>query len=185
MASRKRHAHSGYRSRDLAFSEPFEGSRNRRLTLAGPVIKIRTYLPLSVARRAGRKIYTYPRPLQRRRRSKVIRYNLRHSRDMVPVVVRVRLPARLPSSLPSYTSLSRNRLNIHSRKQLGAVMARGEKNRRRYAEGKGNRRKARNGQLDSPGSTAFGSVSHAYSQGRSISQIADAALAARAVYKGR
>jgi len=179
MASRKKPG------RDLRHSmEPWDQREvpgSRRVTLSGPVISLRTYLPRSVALQARRKIYPYPRPLQRSRRSRVIRQRLRTRRDLVPVTVRVRLPRRLPSSLPSYVSLSRGRLNIHSRKQLGALMARGELNRRRYAEGKGHRRKARYGQLDSPGATRFGSVAGAYRSGASISRIADAALGARAV----
>lgn len=191
MASRRRrpHANNYYASslsrRDLARRDPFEGSVSPRLTSAGPVISLRTYLPRSVAYKARRKIYPYPHPVQRRLAGRVIRKSLRTRRDLVPVTVRVRLPARLPLALPSYVSISRGRLNIHSRKQHRALMARNEYNRRRYAEGKGNRRKARNGQLDSPGATAYGAVAHSAARGETISKIADAATAARAVWKGR
>jgi len=171
--------------RDLALREPYAGARSRALTLPGPVISLRTYLPRSVAQRARRKTYPYPHPVQRSRAGRTIRQKLRTRRDLVPVIVRVRLPTRLATARPSYVSINRGRLNIHSRKQLRALMARGELNRRRYAEGKGNKRKARNGQLDSPGATTFGSVAEGTRRGATIGQLADMALAARAVSKNR
>ena len=187
MASRRKKPdhRPHYATRDLTFADPFEGSLRRGLRLPRhKIISVLTYLPRPVALAARRKVYTYPRPLQLRRRSRVIRTPLRSRSNLVRTRVRIAIPSRLPLSLPSYVSLSRGRLNIHSRKQLERMMQRGELNRRRYQEGKHNRRRARHGQLDSPGATAFGAVGEAYRRGDTISRIADAALGARAVSKG-
>lgn len=150
------------------------------------VITVVGYLPRPVARRARREVYPYPLPLQKRLRSRVIRRSLRRSSaPLVRAKVRIKVPHRLPLSRGSYVSLSRGRLNVHSYRQYKAALAAGELNRRRYDERKGHRRKARYGQLDSPGALAFGSVAESYRRGQSVSRIADAALIARAILKGR
>lgn len=140
-------------------------------------------LPLPVALRARREIYTYPYPMQKRLHGRTIRKVIpRSSRRYVMTKVRVRVPARLPLTRGSYVSISRGRLNIHSRKQLAAAVSRGETNRRRYQEAKRNRRKASHGQLDSPRALQYGIVSRLVKQGASASRIADGALVARALY---
>lgn len=149
------------------------------------ILAVKVYLPRPVARMARREVYTYPYPRQLQKRRHVIRMSLLGSlgssrAEMVPVKVRIRVPRYLPLVRGSYVSLGRGRLNIHSYHQLRRLYEL-EKNRRRYSEGKGNRRKARYGQLDSPGSTRFGSVAEAQRRGLSIDRIADHALVARAI----
>lgn len=152
----------------------------------GRVITVNTYLPRPVAIKARREIYPYPYPKQRQKRGRVLRIPLREThRDMVPVKVRIRLPRHLPLVRGSYVSLSRARLNIHSYNQVKGLIHAQEFNRRRYSEFKRHRRKGAHGQLDSRGSERFGSVAFAYRKGASIDQIADAALVARALGKGR
>lgn len=182
MATRRHYPHGVKKrwTRDLALLEPYSFGLEPRSLLT-----VQTYLPLSVARRVRNKVYTYPLPVQRSLAGRVIRYRLLPPTGrMVRTKVRIRLPRILPRVRGSYVSLRRGRLNIHSRKQLHAALARGEVNQRRYQEHKTHRRHARNGQLDSPGARAFGSVSHALGRGWSIGKIADAALAARAILKG-
>lgn len=150
------------------------------------VLIVSSMLPRPVAYRARREVYTYPYPMQKRLHGRVIRRALRAtSAPLVKARVRIRIPLRLPLARGSYVSLSRGRLNIHSYRQLRALMAAGEYNRRRYDERKTHRRKARHGQLDSPGATAFGSVAEAYRRGAGVRQISDAALVARAILQGR
>lgn len=210
------------------FNRSYKSPSNRS-TPAGKVIKIKTYLPLSVALRARNKIYTYKFPSQIRKKGRVIRLPLtlpkrlklkahrkaklimeevrrkmrrRHKplrlkeqlmlrrklkkallivNPMVQTHVRIRLPRFLPMVYGSYVSLTDDTLNIHSENQLRRLQDAQEFNRRRYVEHKGNHRQGRNGQLDSPGSRRFGSVAEAVRRGRSIAEIADAGMAARAI----
>lgn len=183
MSRRRKHSVSSPLQnwrRDLALRVAEQRLPNRIITVSIP-------LPLSVAKKARREIYPYPLPLQKRLKGRTIRRPLvvRSDAPLVMTKVRIRAPARLALALGSYVSLSRGRLNIHSKNQLARAVHRLEKNRRRYSEFKSNRRKARHGQLDSPGATAFGSVAAAYKLGHSIERIADAALGARAILKRR
>lgn len=124
--------------------------------------------------------YTYPYQYSRARR--VVR---------VPLVVRptryelrriaVRVPRHLPLVKPSYVSLVRGRLNIHSRRQTRVLIQKGEFNRARNEERKGRRRQARNGQLDSVRSDRHGIIAAANAMGLSPQRIADAAMVSRAV----
>lgn len=151
----------------------------------GRLITVQALLPRPVAIKARREVYPYPLPLQSRKESRVIRRSLRRRR--VPLVltkVRIRIPRVLPLARGSYVSLNRGRLNIHSRRQHELLIQRGELNRVRKAERKTHRRRARHGQLDSPGALAFGSVDGAYRRGWSVDRIADQALVARAILKG-
>lgn len=149
------------------------------------VISVPVYLPLPVAQRARKKIYTYPILAQKRLNGRVIRTPLRKYKGPVALTkIRVRIPRRLPLAKPSYVSISRGKLNVHSRLQLRRLLAAGETNRRRYQESKTNRRRARHGQLDSRGSTSFGAVAHAVANGASANRIADTALAVRAILRG-
>lgn len=154
----------------------------KRYEVAGRVLSVTTYLPLSVARRVRRKIYPYPYPSQKRLAGRAIRVSLKpSSQKMVKATVKIRLPKVLPKVYGSYVALSDGRMTIHSRKKLKEVIDAQEFNRRRYAEHKGNHRKARYGQLDSGGSQRFGSVAESYRRGDTIDKIADAGLAARAI----
>lgn len=166
---------SNYRSRAFV---PYEYARSKILT-------VHTFLPEAVAYNARRKVYAYPLPLQRQLRGRVIRKPLKELRTKyVPAKVRIRVPEKLPLARASYVSIRRNNLNVHSRNQTARLFDVGELNRRRYQEFKGNSRRAGYGQLDSPGSTAFGIVAHTARRTRDIAKIADAALVARAVLKG-
>lgn len=175
MSSRRRKYDSPRRGRDVETGrfDPYLDEPYKIITVSVP-------LPRSVARRARREVYPYPYPNQVRRRGRTIRRVLPHARLTV-ARVRIKVPKRLPLALPSYVSISRGRLNIHSRKQLGAALAAGELNRRRYDERKTNRRRARHGQLDSVGATSFGAVGAAAERSWSIDAIAEAALGARAI----
>lgn len=150
------------------------------------VLTVTLPLPLSVSRKVRRVVYPYPIPAQRRLKGRTLRSDLTTRRERyVDTPVRILMPNRLPLALGSYVSLSRNSLNIHSRNQLRrSLEKKREYNRKRRYEKKGHHRKARNGQLDSKGSTSFGSVAHAYRRGDSIDRIADAALGARAIFYG-
>lgn len=153
------------------------------------LITVPTYLPRSVANQARREIYSYPGMQQRRLYKRALRVHLiahgdtkRYLREpWHPVRVRIRVPLRLPLAAGSKVSLSRSRLTIHSVNSLRRSIERLEFNRRRYVEHKTNRRRARHGQLDSPGALSFGLVAHALGRGASIGRIADAALVARAI----
>lgn len=160
----------------------------KRYEVAGSILRITTYLPRSVARRARREIYPYPYPKQRSKAGRSIRLSLRPSSGpLVKATVRIRMPRRLPVVGASYVSLSDGRMTIHSRKQLRRLQDAQEFNRRRYTEHKGNYRKGRYGQLESGGSQRFGLVANAVRRGDSIDKIGDAALVARAIgtSKGR
>lgn len=173
---RRKTWHRDLAVRDLAWDQDPYGDR---------VISVLAPLPRPVALAARREVYPYPFPMQKRLRSRVIRRSLRRSSvPMVMAKVRIQVPRRLPLARGSYVSIDRNRLNVHSARQLRRLLLRGEYNRRRYEERKSNRRKARHGQIDSPGAMGFGSVSEAYRRGFSVNRIADAALVARAVLKG-
>lgn len=158
----------------------------RRYSVPGRVVTLTTYLPRPVAKRARREIYTYPYPNQKSKRGRTIRLPLTRPRaKMVKTKVRIRLPEVLPLVRPSYVSVTPWSLNIHSRSKLRRLHNAKEFNRRRYSEYKGNKRKARNGQLDSRGSRRFGSVAEVMRKGGTIDEVATAALAARAIAKGR
>lgn len=146
------------------------------------ILAVKVYLPRPVAKMARREVYTYPYPQQIQKRWRVARYLLRSSKKhkFVPVTVRIRVPKRLPLVRASYVSIRNNMLNVHSYHQTRREYER-NLNTRRYSEHKGNRRKARYGQLDSPGATAFGAVAEASRRGWSIDRIADSALGARAL----
>lgn len=200
------HLHVKNLARDLARYDEFNFAENRRYGISSPLsrlITVKLALPRPLALRARREVYTYPIPVQSVLHTRVIRRPLwlpsraerassrpgaLHQVKSYPWVmtkVRIRVPRRLPAALPSYVSVHRDRINIHSRRQLQALLASGELNRRRYSEHKTNRRKARHGQLDSPGATAFGLVRRAYRSGAGVHRLADAALVARAILKGR
>lgn len=155
------------------------------------ILTVPTLLPPAVAVKARRKIYTYPgialAPLMWGR-TRQLPLQKRSRQRLVPVAVRIRVPRRLPS-VPSHMVTfypSRGYATVHSRKQIAAaVAAPGELNRRRYAERKDYRRRARNGQLLAPGALAFGSVSALTRLGADPRRIADAALVARAILRGR
>lgn len=154
----------------------------KRYEVAGSILRITTYLPRPVALKARREIYSYPYPRQRQKRGRTIRLSLRPTVGrFVKTVVRIRLPRRLPRVRGSYVSLANGSLNIHSTNQVKDVLNAQEYNRRRYGERKGNVRKGRYGQLDSPGSLKSGGVAYASRSGHSIDQIADAALVSRAL----
>lgn len=180
MNSRRKKSHESYH-RSLEFRE-----RYTPVPKPSTVISVPVYLPLPVALKARRKIYTYPLLAQKRLNGRVIRTPLKkHRGPVVLTKVRVRIPRRLPAAKPSYVSISRGKLNVHSRLQLRRLLAAGENNRRRYQESKTNRRRARYGQLESRGSTAFGAVAAAAQNGYSTNRIADTALAVRAILGGR
>lgn len=147
-------------------------------------LTVQLYLPRPVALRARREIYNYPQPFNLVSLRRTRRLPLRQSRHpMVLTKVRISIPRKLPLTRGSYTSLSRNRLNIHSYRQYQAAMQT-ELNRKRYEERKSGKRHARHGQLNSPGALHHGIVAEAYRRGQSVSRIADAALVARAILKG-
>lgn len=150
------------------------------------VITVSVRLPIAVANAARNKVYTYPYPNQKKMLRKVLRYSLLASSQQRGVKwlkskVRISVPRVLPISRGSYVLLQNGRLNLHSERQLSSLLGRKELNRRRYGEWKSNRRKARHGQLDSPGSLSNGLVAEAYKRGAGIKEIADAALVARAM----
>jgi len=148
----------------------------------GPVLTVYTYVPLPLAVRSRREVYSYPFPAQAQRRRRVLRTVVAAPKGrMVRAAVRIRLPARLPAVKGSYVSVRGSTVNVHSANQVRRLLALGELNRRRYREDKTNRRKARHGQLDSPGAFFEGIVGHAIRRGLSIGEIADAALVARAL----
>lgn len=150
------------------------------------MLYVKTYVPRSVAFKARREIYPYPYPSQIQKRGRVVRVPLALRRErFVPVTVAIRMPRQLPVVRGSYVSLSRNRINIHSRKQVERLEDAQERNRRRYVERKGNHRKARYGQIDSRGAAHLGIVAESFKRGNSIDQIADAALVARALRQRR
>lgn len=155
-------------------------SRSRYLTITVPV-----YLPRPIALRARREVYPYSLPQQKLKKFRTRRFALvRQKGPHVLTKVRLRVPMTLPVVRGSYVSLSRNRLNVHSIAQHRAALAAGELNRKRRNERKSNRRKARHGQLESPGSTAYGLVAGAFHRGMSPDRIADHALVARSILKG-
>lgn len=180
MARRSRRPKSNWR-RDLSVR-----SQSAWDDYPDQILTVSTLLPRPVARKARREVYPYPVPLQKKLRSRVIRRALRRSSaPLVRAKVRIRIPRRLPLARGSYVSVNNHRLNIHSHRQLQALLAAGEYNRRRYDERKSHRRRARHGQLDSPGATGFGSVAGVARRGGTVNQLADAALVARAILKGR
>lgn len=173
-----------YRPSVLAYKPSFRPFDLQKLP-RHKILTVKAFLPLAVARRARQKIYTYPHPLQAQMQGRVLRTPLITKKTkFVPVKVRIRVPERLPAVRGSYVTISHGRINVHSRKQLQAVLARQELNRRRYVETKTNRRHARHGQLDSPGAAAFGAVAYGNQMGFSVGALADQALVARAVLKG-
>jgi hypothetical protein len=159
-------------------------SRARTRRSGVPVSEIRPTItvtvPVPVNVRARTVSYTYPQQIQRSRR--VVRRQLSPLQTRyVMRRVRVVLPRHLPVVRGSYVSIDRNgRLNNHSRRQLEALLA-VENNRRRYRERKWRGRKARNGQLESAGSTHAGLVAEAVRRGLSAETIQDAAMVARAL----
>lgn len=141
-------------------------------------------LPRPLARRVRRVTYVYPR--SRVQATRVVRVPLApKARGFVLRRVLVLLPAVLPSAEPSYVSVDRGRLNIHSRRQQLRQLRRFELNRRRYQEHKDGRHKARNGQLESVSSDRFGIIAEAHRRGLSARRLADAALVSRALTGGR
>lgn len=144
-------------------------------------IAVRTYVPLSVARRAGSELLTYRNPHQRihRRRNRRLVLSRPRSR-FVPVTFRLSVPSRLPAVRPSYVSLNRGRVNVMNSRAVRRLL-RSEPNRRRYRERKTRRRHARNGQLESVRSDRFGIIANAYYSGASVERVADAALVSRAL----
>lgn len=163
-------------SADLNIKRPYKGR----------VFTVTTYLPRPVAYKVRREIYPYPYPNQLQKRGRVIRLALRPSRvPYVKAKVRIRLPRQLPLVRGSYVSLTGDRLNIHSYRQVKGLINAQEFNRRRYSEYKRNHRKASHGQLDSRGSQRLGLVANASRRGYSIDKIADAALVARALTQRR
>lgn len=181
---------SDYVHRDLSVYDPRNENyarrfdRRRSLNTISRILTVSVLLPRSVASKARREVYPYPIPVQKKLHSRVIRQVLKKRPGLVKTRVRIRVPRILPMAYPSYVSISRGRLNIHSEKQRRRLFARGEKNRLRYRERKTWKRKARHGQLDSPGSLGFGSVAAAVNRGWSVDRVADAALAARAIWNG-
>lgn len=147
--------------------------------LAGAVRRVTVVVPMPVGLRPRIAYYKYPMPRQRLRR--VIRQPLgrrgRYALRKVSVVV----PRTLPTVRGSYVSVDRyNRLNIHSHRQLRAVLER-EYNRARNSEDKRSRRSARNGQLESVRADRAGIIGAASSMGLGAASIADAALVSRAL----
>lgn len=180
MSSRRRRDPKSW-SRESSLDVWGDPYVNGYSTLTVPV-----YLPRPVALRARREVYTYPYPSQRRLKARTIRLRLRRSHaPLVYTKVRIKMPRRLPLARGSYVSITDKWLNIHSRKQHAKALSRYELNRRRYTEGKSNRRKGRHGQLDSPGADAFGSVAEAARRGLGVNRLADAAMVARAILHGR
>lgn len=186
MASRK--PKKGYAPAQTGYSPDFSTMPIRK-SPRFTTLRLQVYLPSSVSKIVRREVYPYPYPSQRQLRGRVIRHKLRRQRErMVRTTVRVRVPAGLPLARPSYVSVERDRLNIHSRKQTRKQNSPMSKNRRRYSHGyreKDHKRRARYGQLDSPGATRFGSVAEAARRGQSIDRIAEAALASRAIQNRR
>ena len=167
---------SSSRSRTQAFGERDLGLERRP---RGPVLTVRLQLPRSLALRARREVYSYPFPRQRQFVSRVLRRRLGRRRErFVDARVRIRLPRVLPLVRGSYVSVRGGVLNVHSLRQLERVLAAGLLNERHYEEWKSNRRKACNGQLDSPGATSHGLVAHAARRGLGMARLADAALVA-------
>lgn len=173
---------------------PVKGNRSRpvfperRYEVAGRILRVTTYVPRPVAHRVRREIYPYPYPKQIQKKGRSVRVSLKPLRGpYVKAVVRIRLPRRLPAVRGSYVTVRPKLLTIHSRNQLERTINAQEYNRRRYAERKGNKRKAWHGQLDSRGNSYLGIAAHASRSGKSIDQIGNAALAARAIAgkKGR
>lgn len=169
---------------------PPEPGWDQRSWRSSRILTVKVYLPRPVARQVRREVYTYPYPAQMRKARHVLRYSLLGSHAprsvaWVPAKVRVRIPTRLPLVRGSYVSLRRGMLNIHSAQQLRSTLAKGELNARRYSERKTNKRRARHGQLDSPGARHLGLVAEAYRRGASVDRVADAALVARAILHGR
>jgi hypothetical protein len=141
------------------------------------IITISVPVPVRQVRRTVN--YTYPSPYQSPSRVGRIQLNP-HVRHPLRVV-RIRVPKFSPAVPGAYVSLSRGRLNIHSRKQLQRLLAHGEFNRRRYNEHKTRSRHYRDGQLQSLRSDPYGIVASAYNRGLSARRIADAALYSRAL----
>lgn len=155
-------------------------NQNRRLR----TVSVSVLLPRSIAQEARREVYSYPFPKQRQLRRRTLRYNLNYYHEpYVRTKVRIRVPRVLPLVRRSYVSLSgiRPRLSIYSSAATNSAIERGELNRARYLDGKSNRRKARNGQLDSPGANAYGILGRSVKAGMSIARLADSALVARAM----
>lgn len=103
----------------------------------------------------------------------------RHILRTVKVVTNRSIP---PTVQPSKVLLDprRGRMTISSKRRVKKDLER-EYNRRRYEEFKFGKRRWRNGQLDSPGALKHGMVAAALRMGLSNSQIADAAMVARAL----
>lgn len=166
--ARKRRGSRASRSRDHRTRQI-----DRRLTA------LTVTIPVPVTHQVRTVHYTYPLQLQRQRRvirtvlrTLPIRYTMRK--------VTILVPQHLPHLAASYVSLRPGQRNIHSHRQTAALLST-EQNRRRYVERKTKRRKARNGQLESPGSTRLGLVAEAVRRGLPPETIADAALVARGI----
>lgn len=146
-----------------------------------PVRTVSVYVPLpvSVARKVRTVNYPYPAQILSRSRSTVIPLRLPRERFVIRKVS-IRLPRVLPYLAPSAVAVDRGAIRVRSQRQTRAVMRR-EFNRRRYEEHKTNRRKARHGQLNSPGADRFGIVAEGARRGYGVRQLADAALVARAL----
>lgn len=164
--------------RSSARSLPMVRSTNTRLTRT---ISVVVPVPRSVARRARRVTYAYkfPRPLTRERRVVRVPYFVPRER-FVPVRVRLLVPRYLPLVASSYVSMTDSGQAIHSRRQIRRLLQR-EFNRRRYEEHKSNRRKARNGQLESVRSDRLGMLGYAARSGFGPRRMADVAMVSRAL----
>lgn len=155
-------------------------SVDRRATTRPRSVVVVVPLPRPLARRVRRVTYVYPR--SRVQSTRVVRVPLAAPRRRFFLTpVRVVLPSVLPSAEPSYVSVDRGRLNIHSRRQQLRQLRRFEMNRRRYEEHKDGRSKARSGQLASVRNDRLGILSAAARSGFSARRLADVAMVVRAL----
>lgn len=169
--------------RDLSVPRPFIDSRTNT---SHRLLSVSAFVPRSMVSQTRREIYPYPHPLALQKRGRAIRIPMAlRNEPYVKTRVRIRLPKRLPLVRGSYVSITPERLTIHSRNQLHRAIASGERNRHRYVERKTNHRFGRHGQLESRGSAAYGLVAFAARKGWSANRIADQALVARAILRGR
>lgn len=153
---------------------------NAGYSVTRPGRTIAVTVPYPVSAKLSRTV-TYPYPKQIQRTSKVVRVELYPRKQFYRLAkVTVRMPRALPIVRGSYVSIDRNRLNIHSKRQLRRLLD-AEYNRRRYNEHKSNRRKARNGQLDSVRSDRLGMLAEAQQRGWSARRLADVAMVSRAL----
>lgn len=145
----------------------------------GTAVVVTTPVPRSLSARTVN--YAYPSPMSRARR--VVRQALYRGAPRPGYVLRrfvVLLPHHLPRVARSYVSFRPGILNIHSRRQARRLLDR-EYNRRRYFEKKPNRRKGRNGQLESVRGDRLGLISEAVNRGYGPERVADAAMLSRAL----